>query len=274
MGMDGPSAMDVVTHTGAGRGWSSGHSDRSAVSRLAPAQPGVNTRSRRMFESASAMYDRQPNYSHAGGTASKRRAEKGLGSRVRHFSVGGKGGAAQSSRAIWGQCATEKKTKRKSRQSVSELSFKNEWVCAVHSHCRTALMGYETLRRGCLAKQPWWAVAVQKKEKDAKDAEEPRGAWTSLGRPSPSRPGCHVMYEKKSKIKRLVLPMSLTRNLDHSFFFHVSVVFPVHASLVFRGSRIPDPGGKMHEAQRHASGASSRGPIELEDELRRVRYYM
>lgn len=24
MGMDGPSAMDVVTHTGAGRGWSSG----------------------------------------------------------------------------------------------------------------------------------------------------------------------------------------------------------------------------------------------------------
>lgn len=59
----------------------------------------------------------------------------------------------------------------------------------------------------------------------------------------------------------------------------------MHASLVFRGSfsvaksadpgsRIPDPGGMMHEAQRHASGASSRGPIELEDELRRVRYYM
>lgn len=54
MRMDGPSAMDGPgllggnPHRG-GERLELGDSDRSAVSRLAPAQPGVNTRSRRMF---------------------------------------------------------------------------------------------------------------------------------------------------------------------------------------------------------------------------------
>lgn len=116
----------VVAHTGAGRGWSSG--TRIEVlcrdSRLRrgqyPAPADECLRAPAPCTTAQLQPRRRYCQQKACRKGSWESSPASLGG-----GGGGEGGAAQSSRAIWGQCATEKKTKRKEKAVNRYRSFRS-----------------------------------------------------------------------------------------------------------------------------------------------------
>lgn len=174
----------VVTHTGAGRGWSSGTRIevlcRDSRLRSLGSIPSPDECFRAPAPCTTAQLQPRRRY------CQQKACRKGSWESSPAFLGGGEGGRRPKLPGHLGPVCHRKKneTKRKSRQSVSELSFKNKWVCAVHSHCRTALMGYD------FAAWLFGQTAVVGRGSTKKKGRKRRER--TPGRLDLSRPGCHV----------------------------------------------------------------------------------